>query len=124
MVVHIFESTQGTTHTNVPAAIAALNRAFDGSFGVNTNIRFCLAQRAPDGGITSGVNRIKSGYENFDMDLEDAKLKANLQWDPRHYLNIWGGGSDLFRDHRYLYGPGWLEKNRGGEVMPLCREAW
>jgi len=89
VVVHIFETTQGSTHTNVPAAIAALNRAFDGSAGVDTRIQFCLAQRAPDGGITSGVNRIKSGYKNFDMDMEDAKLKSNLQWDPRHYLNIW-----------------------------------
>ena len=89
VVVHIFEKVQGSTHTNVPAAIAALNRAFDGTVGVDTNIQFCLAQRAPDGGITNGVNRIASGYSNFDMDLEDAKLKTQLQWDPRHYLNIW-----------------------------------
>ncbi len=95
VVFHIFEGVQGTSHTNVAGAVAALNdafahlNAFNVNQGVDTNIQFCLAQKAPDGGITNGVNRIKADYFNFDMDLEDAKLKTTLQWDPRYYLNIW-----------------------------------
>lgn len=121
VVFHIFEGVQGTTNTNVAGAVAALNdafahlNAFNVNSGVDTNIQFCLAQRAPDGGITNGVNRIAAAYYNFDMDLEDAKLKTTLQWDPRYYLNIWvvdGIYSEISSDFNGR--TGWERTGAGG----------
>lgn len=115
VVFHVFGATQSGSNAPYLDAINKLNKAFDGSAGVDTGIQFCLAQKAPDGGITSGVNFIKSGYNTFDMDLEDAKLKANLQWDPRHYLNIWVV-NDIYSEIRATYTGrgGWDRAGAGG----------
>ncbi len=102
VVFHLLESTPTYTDDDVKNAVASLNNAFShsnnnpngqdfsqGNIGVDTRIEFCLAQRAPDGGLTNGIVRWTTDYENFDQDLEDAKLKTQGQWDPRYYLNIW-----------------------------------
>lgn len=97
VVFHLIEGTSTISDVGVSNALKGLNEAFahagsfgvDDTIGVDTRIRFCLAQRAPDGGITSGVTRMVSDYKSFDMDLETPKLKTMAQWDPRHYLNIW-----------------------------------
>ncbi|MCE7992660.1 MAG: T9SS type B sorting domain-containing protein [Roseivirga sp.] len=121
IVFHIFENVQGTTNTDVQGAVDQLNdafahlNAFDMNEGVNTNIQFCLAQKAPDGGITYGINRIASEYSEFDMDLEDLKLKTTLQWDPRYYLNIWVVGGIYSEIGRGFNGRvGWVRVGAGG----------
>lgn len=102
VVFHLIEDAPAITDAQIRTALASLNNAYSRSNdyaggqdfsnsvgGVDTQIEFCLAQRAPDGGVTSGITRTVSGYSTFDQDLEDGKLKTMLQWDPRHYVNIW-----------------------------------
>ena len=102
VVFHLLEYDPVITNEDVERAVSSLNNAFShsqndpngadfsgGPRGVDTRIQFCLAQRAPDGGLTTGIVRWRTDYENMDVDLEDAKLKTQGQWDPRHYLNIW-----------------------------------
>lgn len=99
IVVHLIEDVPTITDLQVQNAIADLNNAFANGLdvpgaipGANTQVDFCLATRAPDGGLTNGINRITSPLEEFDQDLEDSKLKTTIGWDPRHYLNIWTVG--------------------------------
>lgn len=102
IVFHLLEYDPAITNEQVETAVASLNNAFShshnnpqgddysgGTRGVDTQIEFCLAQRAPDGGLTNGIVRWRTDYENMDVDLEDAKLKTQGQWDPRYYLNVW-----------------------------------
>lgn len=64
--------------------------AFDSSRGVDTKIRFCLAHKDPDGGITSGITREKSFFGSFlNPYIEDNRLKNLNQWNPDEYCNIW-----------------------------------
>lgn len=76
--------------------LADLNDAFakrgawSGSKGVDTKIRFCLARKDPDGGNATGITRVANHWGNHVSPLiEDAKMKANAQWDPSRYINIW-----------------------------------
>jgi gliding motility-associated-like protein len=96
VVFHLIEPSSAISDAQVSGLINNLNEIFsnfggsvDGFWGVDTRIRFCLAKTAPDGAVTSGVTRMISDYHRFDMDLETPKLQTMVQWDPRHYLNIW-----------------------------------
>ena len=57
--------------------------------GVDTRIQFCLAKKDPDGGNTTGITRTKSFFEDFDVDIEDSRMKNLALWDPSRYVNIW-----------------------------------
>ena len=77
-------------------ALTALNDAFAKrgnyatSMGVDTKIRFCLSQKDPDGGTTTGITRTKSFFStHLNPVIEDARLKNLVQWDPARYINIW-----------------------------------
>lgn len=97
VVVHIVNmNPYGISDAQVLAGIQNLNDAFSksgpysASAGADTKIRFCLAKTDPDGGITNGITRTKSFYANsLNKDIEDARLKNLIQWDPAHYVNIW-----------------------------------
>ena len=97
VVVHIINSNPASiTDLNVINGIKDLNDAFSksgvysASPGADTKIRFCLAQKDPDGGNTSGITRTKSFFsDHLNMDIEDARLKNLIQWDPQRYINIW-----------------------------------
>lgn len=97
IVFHIVnQNPNSISNTTILNAINDLNNAFSksgtyaGSTGVDTKIRFCLAQKAPDGGITNGINRITSTYgDNLNMYTEDSRLKRLAQWDPNRYINVW-----------------------------------
>ncbi|MEM9857967.1 MAG: M43 family zinc metalloprotease [Bacteroidota bacterium] len=96
VVFHLIGSTSSNSDGDISNLIIELNDAFayrgrfgSGPVGVDTGIEFCLAETSPDGALTSGINRIPSDYDEFDMDLEDAKLKTIAQWDPRFYMNVW-----------------------------------
>ena len=84
------------TDLDIIAALKDLNDAFGkaGNYaisnGVDTKIRFCLAKKDPDGGITTGITRTKSFFGNdLNQLIEDARIKNLVQWDPLHYINIW-----------------------------------
>ena len=97
VVVHIIHtSPSAVTDLQVINAIKDLNDAFSkrgnysASTGADTKIRFALAQRDPDDGNTNGITRTTSYYfNNMNMDLEDARLKKLLLWDPSRYINVW-----------------------------------
>lgn len=97
VVFHIVnQNASAITDQMIIDAVAELNKAFAhlGMYstdpkGVDTRIQFCLATRTPDGGKTSGIDRINSYYQNIDVDLEGGKLGALSNWDPSKYANIW-----------------------------------
>lgn len=77
-------------------ALKELNDAYAnaGSFaaplGIDTKIRFCLAQKDPEGGVTTGINRVESFFATkLSPIIEDRRLKNLVQWDPARYINIW-----------------------------------
>lgn len=97
VVVHIINSNpESVTDQMVIDGIKELNLAFAhqgvysvDTLGVNTGIQFCLANTAPDGSLTNGIDRVNSYYENIDVDLESGVLATLTQWDPAFYANIW-----------------------------------
>ena len=97
VVFHIVsDNPDAITDQMVIDALKELNDAFGhrGVYGVdtlgaNTGVQFCLAKTAPDGGITTGIDRVKSYYENIDADLEGGVLNSLTEWDPSKYANIW-----------------------------------
>jgi hypothetical protein len=97
IVVHIIDNNpEAITDSMVIAAIADLNGAFAhrGAYAVDTNgadtrIQFCIAKTHPDGGLTTGITRTKSFYENNDMELEPFKTAMLNYWDLKRYVNLW-----------------------------------
>jgi gliding motility-associated-like protein len=96
VVFHIISGNPGAiTDQQMIDALKDLNDAFSksgvysASTGANTQIQFCLAQKDPDGGTTSGITRTQSFLTNFDQDIEDKELKNLSIWDPSRYINIW-----------------------------------
>ncbi|MBC7888880.1 MAG: gliding motility-associated C-terminal domain-containing protein [Ferruginibacter sp.] len=97
VVFHIINQDPSTIPDQVITdALNELNDAFAkrGNYlagnGVDTKIRFCLSQKDPDGGITTGITRTKSYFStHLNPLIEDAKLKNLVQWDPARYINIW-----------------------------------
>lgn len=57
--------------------------------GYNTGISFCLAQTDPLGGFTTGITRTRHELSDYDMDIEDKRMKNLVSWDTRRYCNIW-----------------------------------
>lgn len=105
VVVHVIHSgdavgvDENIADAQVLSQITVLNQDFRrmvGTPGHNTNpvgadmeIEFCLAQRDPAGIYTSGIIRYALGNDQG-WEMEDVELlKAQTQWDPSKYLNIW-----------------------------------
>lgn len=97
VVIHIINpAPYSITDAQVINGVNLLNDAFSksgvyaASAGADTKIRFCLAKKDPDGGNTTGITRTTSYFSNhLNKDIEDAKLKNLIQWDPSRYINIW-----------------------------------
>ncbi len=97
VVIHIINpSPFAVSDVQVINGINELNEAFSKSglystsLGADAKIKFCIAKKDPDGGITSGITRTTSYFGmDLNMDNEDDKLKNLIQWDPARYINIW-----------------------------------
>ena len=96
VVVHIVSGNpDAVSDAFIRAAIDDLNHAFahTGPYasgpGANTGIRFCLATTDPDGGITNGITRTQSVLSDFDVDIENNRVKNLISWDNKRYANIW-----------------------------------
>lgn len=97
VVVHIINIDPASiTDSQVIAGIQLLNDAYSksgpyaASVGADTKIRFCLARKDPEGGITTGITRTTSFFsDHLNKDNENAALKNLVYWDPAHYINIW-----------------------------------
>ncbi len=106
VVVHIIsDNPDAITDATIIAAIADLNDAFahTGAWGAgpgaNTGISFCLANKDPDGGNSTGITRTKSVLFDFDVDIENNKTKNLISWDTKRYMNVWyvsGLKSEIF----------------------------
>ncbi|MHA3786974.1 M43 family zinc metalloprotease [Flavobacterium hauense] len=70
----------------------------DNPVGADMEIEFCLAKRTPNGLPTDGIIRYNVGDDNGWVREEVELFKAQTQWDPNKYLNIW-----VFED---IYIPG------------------
>ncbi len=75
---------------------------------VDVQINFCMAQTDPNGNLTNGVDRQNiTPYTNtatpaivddWELQSDVETMKANTQWDPTLYLNMWTfkpGGNSL-----------------------------
>jgi gliding motility-associated-like protein len=97
VVVHIINSNPyAISDAYIANGIKDLNDAFSksgaysASAGADTKLRFCLAQKDPDGGNTTGITRTTSFFgDHMHVDIEDRRLKNLIQWDPSRYINIW-----------------------------------
>lgn len=107
VVVHVIHNggavgeEENISDEQIMSQITVLNQDFrrlEGTNGYNTHpdgadvqVEFCLAQRDPNGLATNGIDRITI-YNNSQtgFDLADTELiKAQTQWDPEKYINIW-----------------------------------
>ncbi len=97
VVVHIIHEggAENISHAQIESQITILNEDFgklpgtngDGN-GVDMHIRFCLAQKDPDGHCTNGVVRLHSSLTNH-RTHERALLKELSFWDNSSYLNVY-----------------------------------
>ncbi len=111
VVVHVIHngdavgSNENIADAQVLSQIQVFNEDFgnlagtpgDGGEGVDTGIRFCMAQVDPSGNPTNGINRVDLGQASWDsMAAIDGTMKPATIWDPTKYLNMWtcnfGGG--------------------------------
>ena len=96
VVVHIIHDNgfENISDALIIQGIQDLNEGFanmnyyDQGTGLNTNIEFCLATKAPDGTATSGINRVQSSLTEMTL-AEDQDVKNLSRWNTRDYLNIW-----------------------------------
>lgn len=97
VVVHIvhLDGTENISDAQVQSQIDILNEDFgkisgtpgEGS-GVDTKVRFCLANIDPTGNCTNGIVRIRSTLTNHKT-YERPILKELSFWDNERYLNIY-----------------------------------
>ena len=97
VVVHIIHNggSENISEAQVLSQIQILNEDYgkiagtngDGN-GVDTRVRFCLANKDPLGRCTNGIVRIKSPLTNH-QSYQRALLKELSFWDNTRYLNIY-----------------------------------
>lgn len=89
--------------------------------GADIELEFCLAQRDPNGNPTTGIDRVNLNQFSWNSFEEiDGILKAETQWDPELYLNIWickmGGEMDGIGGFAYFPDASGLEGFEGSEA--------
>lgn len=58
--------------------------------GADMEIEFCLAKRDPSGQAATGIVRHHMNHDgDWSMNEIDMLIKAQTQWDPNQYMNIW-----------------------------------
>lgn len=106
VVVHVIHNgdakgiNENISDARVLSQIAVLNQDFrrmadtpgfnDNPVGADIEIEFCMAQVAPDGTPTDGIDRVDLGMANWSTESSvEGNLKPNTIWDPTQYFNIW-----------------------------------
>ena len=93
------------TDAQLQAQIDTLNKEYAGINGDSSripsyfkplfgksNIRFCLAQRTPDGDNTNGIERItttRTSFSNTDDAVKHASTGGANNWNSSNYFNVW-----------------------------------
>ncbi|MCC6290360.1 MAG: T9SS type A sorting domain-containing protein [Chitinophagaceae bacterium] len=155
VVFHIVLSDPSAiTDAQIQAQLDKLNNAFSGtdadsasipawfkSLFAKSKIRFCLAQRTPDGAPSTGITRTttsSSASFTYDDKVKYAGSGGNDSWDTNNYFNVWvcrlndnllgystfpGDGVDdaqgVVIDYRTLPGGSYTNYNTG---KTLCHE--
>jgi len=107
VVVHVIHNGEALgVETNIPDAqiisqMEVLNKDFNRlnadsgntpaefqSVAGKMNIEFALAQQAPDGSLSNGINRVKGTKTSWTITDND-ELKSLSYWPAENYLNIW-----------------------------------
>lgn len=106
VVVHVIHSGQAISNTGrnitderILSQITVLNQDFRRMLntpGYNTNpvgadieVEFCLAKIDPNGGVTTGIDRVNLGTTTWNDNNVETILKPQTIWDPTKYFNIW-----------------------------------
>ena len=109
VVVHVVHNNAsnfigGINNTNISdeqikSQIIALNEDYRkkiGTNGFNTNpagadmeIEFELAQKDPQGNVTTGITRTYVNKQGFDLQYDTQNIANIIHWDFEKYLNIW-----------------------------------
>lgn len=106
VIFHIVHSNPSAiTNAQIQAQLDTLNKAFSGTNGDTaripsyfislfgrSGIRFCLAQRTPEGESTNGIDRVTTSKTSFSVDDDGVKYPSAggvAAWDPSRYLNVW-----------------------------------
>lgn len=93
IVFHVLSLSPGSKSDQIRDLLDQVNDAFagEGAFAesVATGIQFCLAQVAPDSGVTSGIQYIATPFGALDADLELGRTIETISWDPTRYLNVY-----------------------------------
>jgi hypothetical protein len=97
VVFHVIHENgiENVSRDDLKKTLELVNKAFaneapfQSAGGVATNIRFCLAEKAPDGSFETAITRHESPLTNITMETEDQALKDLIRWEPRNYINIW-----------------------------------
>ena len=92
-------SNENISNARVDSQITVLNQDFrreqgtpgfnNNPVGVDTKIKFELADTKPDGTPTNGINRVNYGVSEFFTYSQIDQMKAQTIWDPTKYVNIW-----------------------------------
>jgi gliding motility-associated-like protein len=127
VVVHIVNLNPSlVSDGSIISAISELNDAYgktgkySASVGADTKIRFCLAKKDPNGGISTGITRTTSYFgRSLNPVIEDKRLKNTIQWDPARYINVWYvADMELETVTKFECGK-WIRMNGGGyATMP------
>ncbi len=105
VVVHVIHNgdaigvNENISEGQIQSQITVLNQDYsreagtrgfnDNPVGASMDIAFCMAQRDPYGLASNGIVRHNIGSDR-PWDMEELELvKAQTQWDPEKYLNIW-----------------------------------
>ncbi len=105
VVIHVIHDGDAIgTNENISTArvlsqITVLNQDFRRMFGTNgfnsnsvgadIEIEFCAAQQTPSGAPTNGIDRINMGVDQWALRADAENMKAQTQWDPTKYFNVW-----------------------------------
>lgn len=125
-VMHLGEAVGTGTNISdaqIQSSIDNLNDFYRGltpNSSIDFEIEFVLAQRDPDCGATTGINRIDAsglaGYSNFGLNVQNSNgadysdVAALSSWPQTEYLNIWivseldgNNGGFGFQGYAYFY---------------------
>ena len=109
VVVHVIYNTtaQNISTTAINQMIAQMNldftknntdlnsaRAAVRPLAADAQIQFCLAQRDPNGAVTTGIERLSTTKTCWDPNTETDKMKSTTTgglnpWNRNNYLNVW-----------------------------------
>ncbi len=116
VVVHIIHNgdaigaNENISEARILSQITVLNQDFrrmlntpgfnSNVVGADIEIEFCMAQQAPDGTATNGINRVNLGVDFWASESSvEGTLKPSTSWNPSQYFNIWVARfSDNFSD--------------------------